>query len=215
MFQLLSFLFFCIENCSSCQSSLCDVTLPSTDHATDTTAEASNRISLFIADSKTIKDEDNLKSLLLSSPSFLSLVEELFDLSSNTSTEIQTSCMDGFGTSNMNLSLDCANELVERKSSQYSHRLHPNLRLCITLEDLMEEICNGIETLRNYSKLASENPPVDSLYSILERDMMCKGVVNGIWESGWTSDCYLDEAGQVVNDIEKLILSGLVEEVFT
>nr|XP_048321871.1 uncharacterized protein LOC107431804 isoform X2 [Ziziphus jujuba var. spinosa] len=203
------------ENYSDCQRSLCDLTLSTTNHETDIAEEASSPIGLCRTDSKTIKNKANLKSLLLSSPSFLALVKELFDLSLNASTELQTSSANDFGASSMKLSSDCANELVERKGSQYSQRFHPNVRLCITLEDLMEEICNGIETLKNYTKLGGENPPVDSQCSILERDMMCKGFVNGIWESGWSSQYSLDEAEQVVNDIEKLILSGLIEEVFT
>lgn len=144
----------------------------------------------------------------------MSLIEEHFDLTLNTSTILLTPCTDDFRACSMRLNLDCANELVERKSSQDSQRFYSKLRRRISLEDLLVEVCNGIETLRNYSKLASKDQPVDSLYAILERDMMSKGVVNGIWASGWSSDCPLDEAEQVVNDIEKLVLSGLVEEVF-
>lgn len=180
----------------------------------DSVEEVSNYISPFKTDSRNFKSEVNLRAQLLSSPSFLSFAEELFDLMLNTSTVLQTSCAEDFGASSMRLTLDCANELIERKSSQYSQRFHPNLRGCISLEDLLVEVCNGIETLRNYSKLASENLPVDSLFAIFEKDMMCKGMINGIWDSGWSSECSLDEAEKVVNDIEKLVLRGLIEEVF-
>ncbi|KAF3441925.1 hypothetical protein FNV43_RR15840 [Rhamnella rubrinervis] len=193
------------EHYSRCQSSPCDVSLPRTDLETDTIEEVSN----YIRPCKT----DNLRAQLLSSPTFLSFVEELFDLTPNTSTVSQTHCAEDFGASSMRLTLDCANELIKRKSSQYPQRFHPTLRGCISLEDLLVEICNGIETLRNYSKLAGENLPVDSLFAILEKDTMCKGVVNGIWDSGWSSECSLDAAEKVVNDIEKLVLRGLIEEV--
>ncbi|KAH7511928.1 hypothetical protein FEM48_Zijuj12G0035800 [Ziziphus jujuba var. spinosa] len=97
--------------------------------------------------------------------------KELFNLSLNTSTKLQTSC------------------------SQNSQRLTPNLRLrlCITLAYwMMEEICNGIETMRNYNKLGGYD--LRSLYSILAKDMICKGVVNGIWESGWNSKCWVKQS---------------------
>ncbi|KAM2407326.1 hypothetical protein ACFX1X_026523 [Malus domestica] len=87
-------------------------------------------------------------------------------------------------------------------------------RICITLDKLVEEVCSRIENLRNYSKLAGERLLADSLYLMLKRDIMCKGVVNGTWDSGWRNGFSRDEAEQVVNDTEKLALDGLIEELF-
>ncbi|KAM1704011.1 hypothetical protein ACFX2K_026499 [Malus domestica] len=59
-----------------------------------------------------------------------------------------------------------------------------NLRICITLDKLVEEVCSGVENLRNYSKLGGERLLADSLYLMFERDIMCRGVVNRTWDLG-------------------------------
>ncbi|KAL5572644.1 hypothetical protein UlMin_022241 [Ulmus minor] len=207
------------------QSSLCEVTSPtaSTEQESDTKTveEAPTYIEPCKPDIKTFKSGADLRIALLNSPSFLSHAEELFDLNTNSSSILPTSFVDDFWASGTRLFLDCANELLERKSFQYSQTVHPPLSasvgksgLCISLKVLVEETCNGIETITNDSKLAVQNLSVDSLYEMLERDLMSKGMVNAIWDCGWRTGFSFDEAEQVVNEVEKLVLTGLIEEVF-
>lgn len=155
----------------------------------------------------------------MSSASFLHHAEELFNINNtNTSDILQTYSFNDFDTSSMRLYIDCAKELIGRRSTQHSQAVHPvllisagNAGLCIDLEKLVDEISNGIETLENY--IDGEGPFGDSLYAILERDMICGGVVNGIWNSGWRYEFSIDEAEHVVNHIEKQVLSGLIDEL--
>ena len=215
-----------VELCREGQISLFEITLPtpSSDHEIDNKeAEVFKNIDLCKnTDGKSFNSKISLRDLLLSSPSFQSCAEELFDLNTNSSSIIQTSCIDNFEAFSVRLSLDCANEIIKRKSLQDSQTVHPLLPTCIigksrqsiSIEMLVEEVIRGIETLSNYSKLCGENLLADCLYAMLEKDLTCKGVVNGIWDSGWRTGFSLDAVEKVVNDLEKLVLTGLIEEVF-
>ncbi|KAL4651963.1 hypothetical protein ACB092_01G198600 [Castanea dentata] len=178
------------EHCSNSQSSLSDVTPVSPKHEMDdkTVEEAYNYILHSRTDIKSFKSGNNLKDFLLSSPSFPTHAEEIFDLDVCT-TILQTSCTSDFIEANVRLSLECANELIERKSLQGSQTVHPlllthvgKLRVCTSVDKLLEEVCSVVESLRSYSKFGGELLPQDSLYSILERDISCNGIENGIWD---------------------------------
>ncbi|EXB37517.1 hypothetical protein L484_002503 [Morus notabilis] len=218
------------ERCSHSHSSTCDATpsTPCADHEIHgrITEQAPKDIGLCTStDGKAIKSETGLRALLLSSLSFQNHVEELFDLNMNGSTILQTSYIENFGESSTRLLLGCAKELIDRKKSLHdSQTLRPLIptragkprRCSVSLETLVEEVCRGIEALKKYSKIDGESLAVDVLYAMLETDLTCNGFVNGIWDSGWRAGFFSwDEAEQVVNDIEKLVLSGLIEEVFT
>ncbi|KAE7998730.1 hypothetical protein FH972_003241 [Carpinus fangiana] len=207
------------EHCSNSQSSLSDVIPLSPKHEIDdkTTEEAYNHIIQSRADIKSFKSGTNLEALLLSSPSFLSRAEELFYLNVRNPSGISDLVV-----ANVKLSLECANELIERISLRDSQTIHPlllasvgNLRVCISIDNLAGEVCKGIENLRSYSNLAGECLPVDGIYAMLERDISCNGVENAIWDVDWRHAFSVDDAEQVVNEIEKLLFDGLIEEVFT
>ncbi|ONH98156.1 hypothetical protein PRUPE_7G233100 [Prunus persica] len=210
-------------HCTNSQSSLYDATPPSPEQELDakTAEEASEHISQSARDGQTLESGENLGDFLLNNPSFLSLAEELFDLKVNSSTILLTSSIHSFGESGRRLFMDCASELIKCRSVQDSKTVDLLLltcqgksRICISLDKLVQEVCNGIENLIKYSKLAGENLLADSLHAMLERDIMCRGVVNGTWDLGWRSGFSRDEAEQVVDDIEELVLDGLIEEVF-
>ncbi|KAM4123691.1 hypothetical protein ACB094_01G176100 [Castanea mollissima] len=174
------------EHCSNSQSSLSDVTPVSPKHEMDnkTVEEGYNYILHSRTDIKSFKSGNNLKDFLLSSPSFLTHAEEIFDLDVCT-TILQTSCTSDFIEANVRLSLECANELIERKSLQGSQTVHPlllthvgNLRVCTSVDKLLEEVCSVVESLRSYSK-------------------------------------FDDDAEQVVTEIETLVFCELIEEVLT
>lgn len=157
----------------------------------------------------------------MSSASFLSHAEEFFNLDVNGSTILQTSSISSSGVYSTRLVLDCANELVECKRFQVSQTVNPlsltfnsKSSVCISLDKLVEDVCKGIKNLRNYSELAGESLLADSLYAMLQRDVMCGGVGKGTWDLGWRNGFSGDEAEQVVRDIERLIFTGLIEEVF-
>ncbi|XP_041006784.1 uncharacterized protein LOC121251571 [Juglans microcarpa x Juglans regia] len=211
------------EHCSNRESSLSDVTPLSPKHEMDDkiAEEAYHLIFHPKTDTKSFKTGTNLEAFLLSSPSFLSRAVELFDLNGSSSTSFEISGIDGLEVANGRLTLGCANELIERKSLIVSQMVHPllltpvsNVRACISIDKLVEEVCKGVENLRSYSKLAGESLCVDGL-AMLERDINCNGVENAIWVVGWRHGFSDDDAEDVVNEIEKLVFNGLIEEVLT
>lgn len=80
---------------------------------------------------------------------------------------------------------------------------------------MAEEICRGIETLRSYQKFAGDYLLTDNLYATFEKDMRCKDVVSGIWDLGWRNGFSMEEIEQALNDLEKSLVSELIEEVFS
>lgn len=212
------------EPCSSTQSSLSDVTQLNPKYELDYEAveEAYNHIFHGRTDIKGIQSGTKLQSLLLSSPSFLTRAEELFDLNVWSPVLIQTLTISDLISPDVKLSLECANELTERKSLRDSQKAHPllltclgNLKVRISINNLVEEVCQGVENLRSYSKPAGESPPFDSVYPMLERDIHCNGVENALWDFGWRSGFSADDAEQIVDDIEMLVFDALIQEVFT
>lgn len=162
----------------------------------------------------------SLKALLLSSPAFINNVEELFDLCENVPTTLQKIGISGFSDADTRLSLDCANEIVRRRSNPDSQMIHPpwfslvgNAKRHISLDHLLKETCDGVEALRSYSEVAGKNYPADSLYSMLERDINHSEVLSGIWDLGWRKGFSVDDTIQVVDDIERQLLSGLIAEI--
>lgn len=173
-------------------------------------------------DSKSFKSGTDLKLLLSTHPAFLRQAEVLFDLNVNCPTSLQTSGINDFVGTDERLYIDCANELVKRMSLPDSKMVHPllftwlkNPRICISLDHLLEEVYNGVEILKSFSKLSCENLCTDSLYAILEKDISCKGVVSGVWDLGWRNGFSAHNSEQVVIDIEKQLLSRLIDEIFT
>ncbi|XP_044464535.1 uncharacterized protein LOC123195035 isoform X2 [Mangifera indica] len=210
------------ENCNSCESSLSlsdDILLVSEHQVLGEPKSVEEVNDDNRRESKSFRTGTNLEVLLSSSPAFVCHAQELFDLHFSRSTTLLTSAINDFFVTNERLSMDCANELLERRSLPEAKMDHPlllnwlrNSRICICLNRLLEEIYNGIEILKNYGK---EDLPPGSIYSMLESDLKCKGVESGIWDLGWKNELSSDDIEQVVNDIEKLLLSGLIEETFT
>ncbi|OMO58164.1 hypothetical protein COLO4_34842 [Corchorus olitorius] len=173
------------------------------------------------ADSESFIVETGLKALLLSNPAFLNHAEDLFDLNVNVPTTSQKFGICDITDANSQLLLDCANEIVRRRSLPDSQMVHPPLLALvgnakshsISLAHLLKETCDSIEALRRYSELAGENYAIDSLYAMLERDINCSEVLSSIWELGWRKGFSVDDKMQVVDDIEKQLLTGLIEEI--
>ncbi|CAI0543327.1 unnamed protein product [Linum tenue] len=175
----------------------------------------------------------HFKTFLLSSQEFLTRVEELFPLTTVPSPNTILSTSTTFDPLDEKLSLDYANELIKCKSDPDSQARRDGLLLLtscaggalrkhVSLDQLVEEVCNGVETLQGYSNnyrvLGSGRQPrqaTDSVNSILEKDVKSIGVVSGVWELGWRNGFSMEEAEHAVIDLETLILDQLIDEVFT
>ncbi|XP_023516184.1 uncharacterized protein LOC111780123 [Cucurbita pepo subsp. pepo] len=166
----------------------------------------------------------NLKALLLRSSSFLFHVGELFDLNLNGRTMVQAAsrCNDPEEAPNTKPFIDCAIEIVKRKGHddlQVANSLllgdRCKTKTEISVEKLVKEVSDDIDTLTSYQTIQGDSVVVDTVYAVLSRDLWCKEVMNGMWGFGWKNGSSRSEREEVVNDIEKLILSGLIEESFT
>ncbi|KAJ1393518.1 DUF3741-associated sequence motif [Sesbania bispinosa] len=156
------------------------------------------------------KEGDKLKHFLLTSESFIGHAEKLFNLDVDCPKILQKN--ETKGIDNLRLYLECANELSECKSLQESQVVRSllltcvgNSRLLVSLRRLVEEIYDAIENLKFYSESCGEKPFTDNLFAMTERDMMCNGLVNGIWEWGWRHGFSEDETELVVNKVESLL----------
>lgn len=230
---------FCAEHCEQGQNSSCDDVMMikyeyendaiPTEEAHETTSitdidtmpekDSADTTGISEFDFKTDKDSAELKYLLLTSQSFIDHAEELLNLDVDYPKilpKVETS-----GISNIRLYLDCANEITDHKSHRESQVVHPllltcagNSRMHISLGKLVEEVYNAIGILTSYSENSEKKLMLDNIFAMMERDMKYNnGLINGIWSWGWRHGFSSDEAEQVVNDVENLVLGGLIEEV--
>ncbi|KAA0046534.1 DUF4378 domain-containing protein [Cucumis melo var. makuwa] len=210
-----------IECCNENPNSLLPLS-PKLDINTSTVEEI-DRNGHTEAHTKSCNQGTNLKALLLKSSSFLCHAGELYDLHLNGRTMLQAAsrCNDPESL-NTKLFVDCAIELMDRKGH---HNLlvgnslllgdKSNTKIEISIEKLVEEVNDDIDTLTSYQTICGDNLIVDTLYAVLSRDLWCKEVMNGMWDIGWKNGFSRSESEEVVNDIEMMILSGLIEESFT
>ncbi|KAF9662532.1 hypothetical protein SADUNF_Sadunf18G0063900 [Salix dunnii] len=206
------------EHCSDSQRSPCNHTLLTSQHeeVAKSPEEANEDMGLIMGgDGESSKNGIQMNALLLSSPLFLARAEALFNLNTNSPETFTTSGICSYQIATAELSLDYANEYIERRSRVDSPTRHPLLQTCtgdsrlnLSLEKLVAEVVNGAGTLASYCKLGFYNLPTDSLYGILEKDIRCgSGAVSGTWDLGWRNGFSVDEAEQTVNDVEKLLVS--------
>ncbi|CAJ1936975.1 unnamed protein product [Sphenostylis stenocarpa] len=168
------------------------------------------------------KEGTELKHFLLTSPSFIGHAKKLFNLDVDYPNTLQKN-ETIYSMLNLRLYLDCAYELSERKSLQESQVARSlllacggNSRLQMSLGRLVEEICDGIENLKFYKEdydSGAEGFEDNDVFAMMEKDMKCNGETNGMWESGWKRGFCADEAGLVVNKIESLLITGLIEDL--
>ncbi|KAH0464087.1 hypothetical protein IEQ34_006873 [Dendrobium chrysotoxum] len=165
--------------------------------------------------------QKDVKLLLLTSPDFLTEAEELFgfDVQVCRTKSYQNSNFEEFETRNAyKLLIGCAMELITRKSYQLELLNHPmwgtyqqSSKLLMSLEQLVEDVCNGMKELNGYYRTADLK---DDLYLRLERDLRCKDMfLNASWDFGWISWVCVEEFGTVVEQIGEHIICGIVGEV--
>ncbi|XP_068648651.1 uncharacterized protein [Aristolochia californica] len=162
--------------------------------------------------------KDDLKFLLLSSPSFISCAEELFHFHHDQPLVYQTSKVDELGKINTRLLLDCADELMGRKVLQMVAASHPikthlQRQARLTFDNFVEELIDEMEYVRNYNKITDDSFRKENLHLMLERDLMCSNMaVNGVWDMGWLNGLYQEETEQIAGEVEKHVVEALVHE---
>lgn len=118
-------------------------------------------------------------------------------------------------STNSGLFQDCINEFLEhetrRKIPLHSTSILAS-RSCGSEDDFMREIVKEVENLRNYSNFSKESSNGDTVYGFLERDLW-SSKMGGTWSSGWKDGCTLDEIEEAVLDLERMVLSKLIDDV--
>lgn len=154
-------------------------------------------------------------------PETLQLVEEPSE-NFDASQQIVSSTLTGVYDSaplDSKLLVDYASELLEIKNHKLLMNPFLNLandsRLCMSNNNLLEEARIGMENLRSYGQPGLNSAPAsDIVFSVLERDLRCKGVAaDGPWNLGWREGFTNNQVEQIVSDLEKLVFRELIDEV--
>ncbi|CAI9100348.1 OLC1v1037327C1 [Oldenlandia corymbosa var. corymbosa] len=182
---------------------------------------AGNSISFYATDKKRYERNNTMRNLLLGSTSFVNHAEELFDIHSHRPTYSHTTSLHEYETDDSEVLLECAKELLGNRCLQCNFGVHPvpntlikESKIWIPLDQLVDEICDGIEYLRSYYKLGDKGLIVHKLHTVLQKDMWGKGVVTGAWDFGWSKGFTTpDEIDEVVVNIEHHILSDLFDDM--
>ncbi|CAF1961901.1 hypothetical protein HID58_074873 [Brassica napus] len=169
----------------------------------------------------TIQQETSLRSFLSNSSDFISYAENLFDFKTNTNRSQEKTCQgrDSNVISDQRLALDFAKEVARRRSLLLITEPTCLLRSSLHIDELLMEVCDGFDSLRSYRDtfLNQSSFVKESIHMVLEKDLYSKRkeMTSGVWDLGWRSEFQIDETHQAVVDLEKLILSGLIQEIFS
>ncbi|KAD6795118.1 hypothetical protein E3N88_06014 [Mikania micrantha] len=117
---------------------------------------------------------------------------------------------------NFKLFQGCINEFLEyeyqRQNPMTPRSILPS-RICISEDQMTRDILKKIEYIKNYSKFSNESCTADTVSGLLERDLNL-GTIGGPWSTtGWKDGCTVNEVEEIVLDLEKLVLSRLIDDV--
>ncbi|KAL1190565.1 hypothetical protein V5N11_032845 [Cardamine amara subsp. amara] len=165
----------------------------------------------------------SLKSFLSTSSDFISYVEDLFDLKTNTKRNQESAFQnrDSIVISDQRLALDFAKEVARRRSLLLLAEPTCPQRSCLHIDELLMEVCDEYEFLRSYrdtflgqNSFVKESIHIDM---VLEKDLKGKKTEmrSSVWDLAWRSEFQIDETHQAVVDLENLILSGLIQEIIS
>lgn len=120
--------------------------------------------------------------------------------------------------SDQRLALDFAKEVARRKSLLLAEQ-PCHTRSSLHIDEVLMEVCDGFESLGSYKDTFSgQNSFVkETIHLVLEKDLKGKKteMTSGVWDLGWRSEFQIDETYQAVVDLEKLILSSLIQEIIS
>ncbi|KAK1417316.1 hypothetical protein QVD17_26443 [Tagetes erecta] len=111
---------------------------------------------------------------------------------------------------------DCINEFLEDENQRHNPVIPRSIlpsRVCISEDLMMRDIMKKIENLRNYSKFSNESCNADTVSGLLEMDLNLR-TIGGVWSTiGWKYSCTVNEVEETVLDLEKMVLSKLIDDV--
>ncbi|XP_073051724.1 uncharacterized protein [Primulina eburnea] len=166
------------------------------------------------------EDEKNLKEILIKSQLFLNAAEALFKL--NIPFSFLHAGDPSGEVANKRLVLDCGYEVMNRKARRYQVTHHPYTNTTVkratprSLDDLVKILCRDIEVLKLYGRgRAGEADVAGYLCNMLNKDIHNEEPdVNSTWDFEWNKMMYMfPEKEDVVKDVEKYMLNGLLDEI--
>ncbi|OAY73809.1 hypothetical protein ACMD2_07735 [Ananas comosus] len=166
-----------------------------------------------------LTDEQRLlKESLIRDQHFLNTAQALFKL--NIPVSVLQASAKASQDKDSKLLLDCAYELLRRKGKREEAIFitkifeKPTKERC--LDSLIKELDDDLESLNFSMKRPEINCDAAAcLQKLLEKDIQCRNPdINCMWDIGWNSITLASvEKDEVIRDLEKHILNGLVSEL--
>lgn len=164
--------------------------------------------------------EKRVKHILMKSQLFLNTAEALFKLDS-LAAFLHTSDENSHGD-DAKLVLDCGYEIMKRKGRKQELAAHPFMKISIafvrvrTFDDLVKQLNQNFNQLKLHGR--NGNPECEPEYylpKMLEVDVNVGDPdTNCMWDFGWNDTMFAFlERDDVVRDVEKQVISGLIDEM--
>lgn len=168
--------------------------------------------------------EKHFKESVIKNQLFLNTAEALFKLNIPISI-LHASDQNNQGE-DFKLMIDCGDEIMKRKAIRQELAFHPYATISIgytktrSLDDLIKQLCKDFDTLKSYGgngNMTDECDEADYLHNMIGKDMQNRNPdVNSLWDSGWSTEQMMFgflEKDDVVKDVEKHLLNGLINEI--
>ncbi|TMW97648.1 hypothetical protein EJD97_005186 [Solanum chilense] len=168
--------------------------------------------------------EKHFKETVIKNQLFLNTAEALFKLNIPISI-LHASDQNNQGE-DVKLMIDCGYEIMKRKAIRQELAVHPYATISIgytktrSLDNLIKQLCNDFDTLKSYGgneHMSDERDEADYLHNMIGKDMSNRNPdVNSMWDSGWSTEQIMFsflEKDDVVKDVEKHLLNGLINEI--
>ncbi|KAK8968648.1 hypothetical protein KSP40_PGU012831 [Platanthera guangdongensis] len=159
--------------------------------------------------------EDALKQKLITSHSFLNIAQSLFQIK----IPVRILQENASPRKHSRLVIDCGNEILRRKGQReevsFSGKcfLAPLKR---SIDALIKEVNADLESLK-YENNTCDYDLADYLHKMIENDIRQRDPdINCLWDIGWDNKTFVCfEKREIVRDVEKHLLNGLLNELAT
>lgn len=164
--------------------------------------------------------ENHLKKILIKSQLFLNTADALFKLDIPIS--ILHASSHDYEDDDSKLILDCGYELMRRKGKRQEFAAHPCVNISLgfvkikKFDELIQQLHKDFEKLKFYGRSGKQECDAgEYLPRMLQSDVYnSHPELSCMWDLGWNETMFaFIEVDEVVRDIEKDVLTGLVHEI--
>lgn len=166
------------------------------------------------------ESQKHLKEKLIKGQLFLNTAEALFKLN------IPVSILHGNDHTGLDaetkLILDCGYELLKKKGQRQEFVVYPCKEMSIgyvkvnSFDELIKQLSMDFDMLKLYGgQWSQECDAADYLHKMLEKDIQNGHAdVSSMWDFSWNEKTFAFlEKGDLVKDLEKRMLNGLLDEI--